>query len=294
MSGAQAQALNYYDSKIMPYNHISLTVGEYFQAVMRLDFGRFLYDPDYALVPSKFSNLQLKITWDEDACNGSVVVNSLSIYAHVDDAPAKQPIGYLMSKEHYQYAMAASSHKYIDLPTDYNIRKMLLRGLSTDHDPVLLFNNLKLSIDNDKFIPFDILAERFYQMMKAQWPVISEAVVLDGVVTAKTIYANISRDQLLIIQQDDTAVTAAGEVQAVSWTGAVAALSTGVAVQSDFALIQGTLPHNCIEVPFEVNNDPESSLKAPAYGSVELDLLSSSDADSGDTASIVLQQYRPY
>ena len=131
LTGEEAQALNYYDRSDTPSDDLSLTVGDIDTSVISLDFGRFLYDTDLALDPSKFRNLQLKVTWDEDASNASVVVNSLQVNAHVFDEKKITPRGFLMSKEFYSYTPSANNWEYVDLPTDYVIRKVMLRSKST-------------------------------------------------------------------------------------------------------------------------------------------------------------------
>ncbi|KKM00625.1 hypothetical protein LCGC14_1802540 [marine sediment metagenome] len=60
------------------------------------------------------------------------------------------------------------------------------------------------------------------------------------------------------------------------------------------ATVTGSMPGNCFPLDFGDANDPETWLQAQNYGSIEMDLLSSSDADSGDSTSIIVQQNRPY
>lgn len=295
LSGAEAQALNFFDRKIMPHNNISLTVGEFFRSEISIDFGRFLYDTELAFDPKKFVNPQLRITWDEDACNTSVVVNSFQVYAFVMGQASITPSGFLSAKEYFQYAMEASSNKYIDLPIDMTIRQIILRGLSTDHSPSTLFNSLKISEDNDKKVVLDIKANDYVRVMKTLYPRISEVCTYDAVVTAKTIYATVSEDIEINVNYDATAfVTAQSKFAVATKTGAKIALSASVDIAALTGLISGIHPHNCIPIPFGDQQIMSDWYDLTGVGSLRARLLSSSDADSGDTTYIVTQQVRKY
>lgn len=295
LSGQEAQALNFFDHGVMPHHAISLTVGGKFEAELSIDFGRFLWDPLYAFLPDNFTNPQLNITWDEDACNTSAVVNALSIYAYVDDAPPQAPVGFLTSKQIKQYAMAASTHEYTDLPTDHNLRRLLLRPYSTDHDPVTLLDTIKIHADESAKVFIDQQADDLYRIIRSQYPRINEQYTLDAAVTAKTLYAAISKNQQISLSYDATAfVTAQSKFAVATWTGAKCALSASVDIKGNNAEVSGECPHNCFPVNFGDPMVPESWLNAPDFGSVEADIASSSDADSGDTTYLVTQQERKY
>ena len=76
LNGHQAQAVNFYDRDIQPYSYIDNIAGHKQRAVFGIDFGRFLYDQGLAFDPTKFTNPQLKISWDEDVCEVDAVVNN--------------------------------------------------------------------------------------------------------------------------------------------------------------------------------------------------------------------------
>lgn len=295
ISGAELQAINFYDTKRMPHHEISLTVGGYFEVGLSLAFGRHLWDKDFAFDPTKFKNPQLNITWDEDACNTSVEVNELAVYGHAFGNNGPTPSGMLVNREIMQYAMAASSHEYPDIPTDRLLRKILIRGYTTDHDPITLFDTIKLDADNGLYVPIEIKAAQLDRMLSRNYPRIHEKYTLDAAVTAKTIYSALSMDQQISISYDATAfVTAQSKFAVATWTGAKCALSASVDIKGNNAEVSGRMPGNCFPLDFGIPDEPESWLEAQDYGSLELDLLSSSDADSGDTAFIVVQQVRPY
>lgn len=295
VSGAELQAVNFYDRKVMPPHEISLTVGGFFEVGLSLDFGRYLWDPELAFEPTKFKNPQLRVTWDEDACNTSLVVNEFAVYGHCFGQNGPSPAGMLVNREIKQYAMAASSHEYTDLPVDRVIRKAILRASSTDHDPITLLDTIKLSVDNDAHVLAEIKAAQLDRILAAEYPRIKEKYTLDAAVTAKTIFSALSQDQQISISYDATAfVTAQSKFAVATWTGAKCALSASVDIKGNDAEVSGRMPGNCLPLDFGVPGEIASWLQAQNMGSLELDILSSSDADSGDTGFVVVQQVRPY
>jgi len=294
ITGAELQGINFYDRLKMPHHEISLTQGGFFEAGFSLDFGRFLWDPRFAFDPTRFKNPQLKITWNQATCNASADVNEMAVYAHAFGDEGVTPEAMLINREIQQYAMAASSHKYPDLPTDRVIRKIILRPYSTAHDPIALIDTLKLSVDNDKHVPKEIPAVDLDRMLASLYPRIHEMYTLDDAITAKTIYSALSKDQHIGIQYDEEPVTAAGVFALPAWTGAKCTLAASVAIKAQKALVSGRMPGNCFPLDFGIPGDTETWLQAQEMGSLMLDILASSDADSGDTMYVVVQQVRPY
>lgn len=292
VTGAELQAINFYDRKIMPRHAISLTVGGYFEVGLGLDFGRWLWDKDFAFIPSKFSNPQLKITWDEDACNTTVVVNQFSVYAYCDDASGVGSGGMLVNREIKSIAMAASTHDYTKLPVDRLLRKIIMRGLTDDVEPIALFSNLKLSIDNDKQIPLDITALEFEKILDSIYPRIHEKYTLDSAITAKTIFAALAAVQQVDITYSEDAVTAAGQFAAMTITGYKIALAASVAIKGKTMDIHGKHPGSCFPIDFGDPNDPATWLPLNPGGSHELDVTWSAAAGADDTEFIVVQQLR--
>ncbi|MCK4794554.1 MAG: hypothetical protein KAV87_63075 [Desulfobacteraceae bacterium] len=295
VEGAELQAVNFYDNKVLPNHKVNLTVGGYFECQLNLDFGRKLWDPLFGFDPKRFVNPQLMITWDEDACNTSVVVNELGVYAYAFGDEMTTPNSMLVNRQVKKYAMAASSHGYTDIPVDRPIRKIIVRGLSEAHDPITLFDTIKLGIDNDKHQPYNMKAAMLEKVLASMYPRIVEEYTLDAVVTAKTLYSALSQGQSMNIEYDETPVVTTQSLLAQPvWTGAKCALAASVDLKADRATVSGRMPGNCFPLDFGDGDDPDTWLQAQNFGSIELDLLGSSDADSGDTTSIIVQQNRPY
>lgn len=295
IEGAELQAINFYDTKVMPHHEISLTVGGMFELGLNIDFGRYLWDPLFAFDPKKFVNPQLKVTFNEDACNTSAVVNELGVYAHAFGDELSSVNGMLVNRQIKKSAMAASSHEYTSLPVDRPIRKIIVRGYSTDHSPIALFDTIKIGIDNDKHQPYYMKAAMLERMLAGMYPRIVEAYTLDAVVTAKTLYSALSADQSMNVEYDETAIITAQTVLAQPvWTGALCEMAASVDLKGDRATVSGRMPGNCFPLDFGESMEPDTWLQAQKYGSIDMDMLSSSDADSGDETSLIVQQNWQY
>ena len=295
-TGSQAQGINFYEEKVLPLHHLSLTVGDEYRAVVHINFGRWLWDNLLALNPAHFDNLQLRISYDEDACNTAVVVNAMSVLAYVDDDPATGgPNGFLLTREVQSYPMAVSGHEYITIPTDYPIRALYLRAWSTDHDPRTLLTNVKLSVENDKSVPFDIPSAELIDLVCSRYGEIGGHMIMDAVVTANVIYLPVSQYPSLAIEYGVTAfVTAQSHFALSVFTGGLDTVAASVDITKITAEWKGYIPHETIPLELGDMDDPATWLPVAGLKDVRLDVQASADADAGDTGTVVVQQARYY
>ena len=294
LSGRQAQALAIQAQGLHPYNKVTVKAASVGIAVIPLQFGRGLYDRDLALDPDRFKNLQIRIKHDEDKANGSVVTNHLEIVARVFDEKKASPSGFLMNKQFYEYAMAASAHKYINLPDDYVLRGMYLEAYSTDHSPITLIDHIELSENVGKKIPIDLDEDSMYRYIIGSTPLFTEDIEMSNAITTGSMYVTPSEDCRCMFGYDGTAITASGEHSVATFTGALMTYTASVGMKIRTGRVTGRLPHNMIPFPFGNQNEMEDWYDIRNISNLRLDLLSSADADSGDTTRVVLQQLRPY
>ena len=295
LTGEEMYALNYYDRLTHADYEASLTVSDFSKVVLSIDFGRWLWDTAYALDPGRFRNLQLKITFNEDLANTSVVENELIVEALIFDEKKVTPRGFLMSKEIFTYTPVASGSEFIDLPTDHTIRKLLIQSDSTDKNPFEVLDQVKISEDNDSKIPFDLTGEEFYRTHAHMWPRIDYNMILDAVVTAKTIFAVTAYDNDIAIQYDDTNfVTAQTNFALPTYTNNKIALGASVDIQADRATIGGRIPFSVMCWPFGMQGDDTDWYDVRNIGSLQLINKGASAVGGTPEAQIVLQQLRLY
>lgn len=306
LDGMLAQAMSFYQRGSLPsmQRRSGPTENQVDHFVLR--FGRFLYDQAYALVPNKFRNLQLKITWDLAKVNSIgndgflTDTGKLTIMARIMEEMASEPVGYMMAKEHFDWTTAASGIESIVLPTDYPYVLMLLRSWNADEKITKAVTNLKLSIDQDKDIPFDLSAENLLQLMENEFgkitmdqqPYITDGTTFqtwigsaeNGLVTPSTI-ENAPTDPVaqLSIRSIDS-----GHATIEALTPAGAAYSGEVDIH---ARITGQALNHCFAYLLGRKEDPDSWLNAPDFGSMKLKVT---QGQASADAKLALLQARPY
>jgi len=295
VDGRENQALCLYDRHSPTMNNGCLYNGGEAYATLGIDFGRFLYDPELAFDPTKFRNPQLKITHDRAAIGASTSTHYLEVFAHCFDEKAISPVGFLVAKNLYTYTPAAeNAYEYIDLPTDLPIRQMLIRGYQAEQDPTDVVDELKLSEDNDKRVPFDMNLEFYVQRMKGVWRELIEG--LDEYVDPQGNY-----DKFVTPTDLRTVYVALGAaadvVQPIVTDGYIKGgyvkRKCGGSTMAAQGFVKGYLPHHCIQVPFGLQDDLSDWYDVTKLGSLRARLLSGAQY-SGAEVSVILQQLRRY
>jgi len=292
LDGGQAQALAIYDRKAPTMQH-----GAHLEACSEfdtfpIDFGRHLYDPELAFDPTKFSNPQLKVTYDEDVADTGVSANELEVVAHCFDEKVPSPVGFLMSTEHWNNAMGdENSYKYVDLPTDHPIRKLLIQGYRSAYEPWHVISEARLREDGGKREPFDWELETYYRMMKGIWtPVVEEIQGVGANAGSLEFYVTPTAYWNMVIGN----IVGDGYLRWDTWQrGGKIIPYTSTARPFFQALVTGFLPNHCFEFPFGDPKDMADWYDVTAKGSVGLRLRAGGSGTSG-TGAVVLQQLRRY
>ena len=288
-NGSEIVGLNTFNNRINSPQHSQQYGGNSMLIPLSLDFGRRLFDPVLALLPSNFRNLQLKITYNETTFDASAVDSYVAVYADLFDEKVISPVGFLTAKEHINQSMAADTYKYVDLPTDHPIRLLIIRSFLADYEPWTTTKEARLSEDNDKRVVFDWNIERYHQMRKGlDLPVIegiAQQVLTDGTselyMTATDYLAAVAGLSESQITMFTTGNNRGGEVQL-----------DASATASFHGMMFGWLPCHCIQFPFGDQQDLDDWYDVQTKGSVQLRLLGG--ATNVGVAQVVLQQLRRY
>ena len=168
LSGVQAGAVNFIENSELPFY-----VCEYENAIQccataQINFGRQLWDRDFALDPKRFTNLQLKIT-NAVASGGSTAGScTLAVFAYLFEDSPPTPRGFLMTKELKSYTTVDAQHEYTQLPQDYPFRFVILQSTTNSIPPNTMFGNLKFTIDTDRRVILNDISMTEY--LKAHIP----------------------------------------------------------------------------------------------------------------------------
>jgi len=262
-----------------------------------INFGRYLYDPSYALNPVAFVNPQLKITWDLATVNAvgatGFVSGSgrLTIHARLMEQ-ATAPVGFLSTKNIYEFTSAASGDEIVDMNVDRPYRVLAVRAYEAGTALASSLTNLKLSLGGDKYIPFDLSTAKFYRMMASLLGLYDFGQLLCASDSAASQTWIAFFDSLkLTARSTDNIVGAdapnASQVTPYIVNGAGTAQSN-VGVWCD---IIGQCCENMLVYPFGLLNDPDTWLDAATERMMKLYL---SQGNAGATVDILTQQVRKY
>ena len=290
MSGKECQALDYYQNGEMPFNAITDQTGQDDIAVFNINFGRFLYDELLAFDPGKFRNPQLKITHDYTACGGTPGAARMEVRAFLFDEKVPTPVGFLMSKEHYQFTSGVeNTYEYIDMPVDHTTRRYMIMGQRDGYFCQQVVSDLRLSEDNAKRIPYDTKVWQLLKMLHQMYPRIQEYGHFTFSTTAKVIWASPTQD----IVVNAVGITPGNAVAPDTIpTKMPISLDATVAEQGN-AQISGYDPHSSFILPFGHPDTIEDWYDVTKLGNLKLRLKAGSAGNTG-VVEVVTEQLRKY
>lgn len=289
LTGKVGQALNIFEAKGNYAQAIQYLTGGTPHIAVNMDFGRYLWDEELAFDPKKFSNPQVRLTWDEDAFDGACTAHRFTMYAHCFDEKAINPVGFLMSKELKAYPPAIGGFEYTDLPTDYPIRKLIVQAYRLAAGPRGLVDLYRLSEDNQKRMIFDGDLNELRHYVELGVGVCREDIRTLTLTTGTNVFCTPTWLQNVGFYN----ATAANPVAiAVAGNRITATVGTANAVVHYF--VMGDDPHGCICFPFGKQDDLGDWYDTPSKGSVVLRLRGGPAAAATDTVRIATQQLRHY
>ncbi len=261
----------------------------YFSIGLRIPFGRWLWDPMLALLPRKFNNLQLKVTSDMDAGGVAPDATKLDVWAHCFDQKEISPTGFLMGKQVKEYTMGDASHEYTDLPTDYPIRKLLIRALVAGTEPNQVLNHLKLDEDNDRHVIIDADSDVIGWLFSEENIQIVEGFLFQNDGSQRSYYCTPTSK----VQTAANEWTAAASAYFATYDGDGGRVKIdGSAGVNGNCISSGFYPNGVISIPFGNQADPDDWFDPKGVKNLRLDLKSASSMTNA--CQILLQQLRTY
>ena len=288
LTGMQGQAMDFFDTLRHNQSNGSFVPTWDLVCVVNINFGRKLFDPELALDPKKFTNPQLKVTFDEDAAVASTLVNKLTVIADVFDEKSVSPVGFLMNKELKAYSGTASAIEETDMPTDFPHRKLMIQARQANLWLGAILSRIKLSENNDKKIPLDMDIKHLERWLETIWPPYWQHLVADLDQT--------TGDALYTIPTQ--AITCDGNYAASTIKdgvpfGYTQTYKSGVSADIGYQAfeVRGYLPHGCLCIPFGDQADMNDWYDAKGKN-LKLK-ITAGELQSG-TIRIVNQQVRSY
>lgn len=305
LNGMLAQSMSYYQRRIMPcvYRQEGPTENQEDHFVIR--FGRWLYDSVYALVPQRFRNLQLKITWDlatitTVGATGYLADSAkLTVITRLMEGLDTEPTHFMMAKDHYSWTTAASGDERIPLPTDHPYVMMLFRAWEINVKLETTITNLKLSIDQDKDIPFDLDSWEFLQWMKSEYGLFTlESHIFGTQADVVQTWVGSGESGVLTAERDPGAGSVvragvnfdgvdSGHINLYSEDHNADTASEGIC----HLIMRGQALNHCFARQFGIMSDPATYLQAQDFGDIKAIIT---QGNAGAAANLALMQAKSY
>jgi len=289
LSGTEMAALSFYEGgkeiNWTAENLLSTTDEGY----LRVNFGRYLRDPLLALDPNKFRNLQLKITYNAALVQAAATHVYLRVVAECFDEKVISPVGFLQNREFHSYTGAATTHEYIDLPTDLPIRKLFLQTKYFGGAMYLLLTSMRLSEDNDKRVPFDILCRDLLDMELAEFGRCMQHICAQFKGDSYPVWSAICNIENVL----GANVSAAHAFQVHLLTGGKITLTADNSSEWFIGSAKGSLPYYVHCYPFGNQMEIDDWYDVTRVGALRFDVYSGSQGASA-TYNTILQQLRRY
>lgn len=298
LTGIEAQALNFYELGKLPPRALTEVGGETQKERFLIHFGRWLGDERFYLTPAQFANLQLKLTHSltiSATAGFATGTGKVSVIAHafVDPPPAAD--GFLAAKRIKSWTSAASGDEDTQLPLDYPIRHLLLRGFETGVAMDSTFTNVKISCDTDRYVALNhsLTYVKNYNAWRYGIAEIRKTLkATDG----DTIYAELGfiEDAIANSLQDLDLASFDGitadqlTLQVLKFTTSPSIAKETSDVQID-ALIRGYAPYNVLSLLPQDANDPEAWFDPTKWSSVK---VSVTQGNAGAASALIVQQPR--
>ena len=291
MPGGYSQAMAFYSSGKIPYNNVSYTANGSARACIPIYFGRYLWDPKYALDPSKFKNLQLKI--QHNYLLGGAVPNTATLEVWVDyfnDNPPS-PIGFLTAKSIWSHTMVAGETNYVLLPQDYPIRLLAPAVHSLTEEPDVNLDNFQIDEASGKIILSQITTMNHLRMMESLFPDFREVGDGMGVTTTDRHFYFAPEKNLRV---DFLTAVDSASVQNQAWSGGGMVnlyQSAGVACNTKAS---GRCPFGVIPIPMGIMEDDTTWYDTTQASSPRIMLVNGAPGVVGPDYELLAQQARTY
>jgi len=294
LSGEEAQATDFYDSGVSPLNVVAYEQALQWACLINMNFGRKLWDTELALDPTKFKNLQLKITHKVADTAGSSTTSTTShitIWAHVFDEKKITPRGFLMSKEQKAYVIGAEgSYEYTELPTDYPMRRLMIQALYVGYEVHQIVNEFKLSEDHDKRTVYNDKVSNYMKVVCPEYGRYHETIVPYPGTGTVAHYTAVGYEYCVShIGTTDADTT----IQLTAYPLGGRLYLTAVANQACILDVEGYAPHGCIPIFLGQQDDIADWYDVTRIGSLMMRTKAGSLAGTA-TARIITQQFRTY
>jgi len=290
LTGHEAAALDFFNTRRPAIQVLNWQDNVDIELLLRLWFGRHLWDPLLALKPGAFSNPQLKITHNKASGGSAPDAGTLEVQAHVFDEKKVTPVGFLKSHEFYSYTITASAYHYVDLPDDLPIRMIGVRSLAAGSEVQAQIQAIKLAYNADSKV---ILDQTTLEILKAYdlWGPYVETH--EGIVGTGEVSFYLTPTTNTHVVSGGFGGTRDYFAGYAPWGGKVGIFG-GASSEYFQSVFSGFAPHGVVPIPLGVMDDPTDWWTPPPRSGPRLRLYGASGPVASSTAQVLLQQLKKY
>ena len=290
LNGKEAEALDWYHNHgQLRHNYNYIITGGTPTRMLALNFGRYLWDREYALDPRQFRNLQLRISLSIASGGNTFTHNYLTCFANIFEDEVLPVKGFMMVKQLKQHAVASTIHYYTDLPTDFPYRALYYRVYANSIEASGLLSNLKLSEDQDKRIPIDNTGLEILDLLQQEYPPVREAFYFASAIAGRTLYITPTQHVVALASTWSTSPQANNFASEDGEGGNLSTKQLADGANQQIEVI-GWIPHGVFEVPFGRKDEPTDWYDVRNIRSLMADMTGGGTGN----ASIFIQQVRGY
>lgn len=309
LTGPEAQALAYYRGRTnVGPNRFNVSDTEK-PDMFYIRFNRFPGDTKYLLNMGKLANPQLKITYDNtvttiEGRSYTVETSNPTVkYTVICDVlrgtpPANYTGKFISAREIYTWTYVATGTEYIDIPRTDPIFGIGIRSAYMNRKTDEMFHRIRLNINNQEWIPFDIYFDELSQLHREWFQPECMANFREHLIDAQrhdTGLGEIDKEVMVIKRSAPLRVafiegTNGGWLRIANWDAATPTRQTECAQY--YVSTTGVYAQHMAYLPMSVVTDtPEETLDAPSCANILLE-VSSSGASTSAAGQIVVDVVR--
>ena len=129
VTGQLAHALSFLDQGVLPADVMRGYATNTQMARFLINFGRWFGDNQMGLDLSQWDNVELRITNSATSSQFTTSFSTTTIANMLRQAAGTRPVGYMRTELWRSITAVQNQWNYLELPTDYPIRRVVLQGL---------------------------------------------------------------------------------------------------------------------------------------------------------------------
>lgn len=281
LSGYEAQALSYYNNGFIDHNELNYENKATCRASVTINFGRWLYDELFALDPTKYRNLQLRIDHNVGLGGCLPTAGNLRVYADLFDEKVVTPTGFFGAKEIFSYLATGGHAEYIILPTDDVLRMLMVINTCDHQEPDVMFETIKIDEDDGSRVIFDGYTMDLIRMAASRYGRFTEYLSGRVGTSGEEFYLSACKDIML-------GINGASSVQSYFhgvWSGGRQRDIRGSADADFGGNCSGRCPHGAVPIFLGKQNDPDDWWDVSRVGKARAILTSRASIYYTDTTA---------